>query len=883
MAETAESLYLKYVNSLGPNLEESRYFRYMYELLQAGENTLHQQRRVDHKVVDEKWLSTIEDSLDSINTIIEKPRRFIATDEEIVPVELAKKITADSVRHLSQNTQFITPSDDGNVHPTRILNVTTRESFDLYENRFIYHLIQRLVTFIDKRTDVIFWSTGDTSSDLLTVESKIDDAYEQIEYKLEMKIKNTQSGAENDSSNMQTFMRIDRVRRLVMSMWSSAFCKTMHGCASVRSPIQRTNLIMKDPDYRKCYQLWQFLESYDDVGYTIVTTETALAYDEEYQFQTYTNLIGSYAIFKSLLEGDPRDLEEVLNQRHRTRKPKFIKKIVEEQVDDPNIEDVEIRRVFVEEVTQAQLDAEARADAAEEEQVRLNEELTEEKHRTARLGKELEDALGALDAAQKKTDEERNARLTAEERAAEAENRQQAAEDAMRDANRRADEADEERRRALGAQEKAESAAAKADEERLAAVEARGAAEKERDSAVAEAAEVRRLAEEAAAAFEAEKLAMLAERAAEAQRAADAARAARQHFEEEKATLLAQMEEERSQAAADAQRAAREKANELNALQERMNAALKYAEAERQAGLERAEAQRQADLANAEAQRQSDLERAETQRQTDLANAAAERRADAERASVEKEALRKENALALQAVEEEKEMLRKESARALQTAEDEKEALRRENEIALQNAEAEKETLRKESALALRAAGEEKRRAEEAHESEKAAIRDAHRTELEMVRDEARSAAEAFAEEKDVLLSKIAEQTTAAENADELRRAAEAENQEFRRTRRSMEARVSDAEKAKAAAEKRQQNAERESSKAREQRLAAQKGQKEALAELRKERDARASVERQLRSAQRRLKRTEENLQHARQAAETENEKENATNETNPD
>jgi predicted component of viral defense system (DUF524 family) len=43
------------------------------------------------------------------------------------------------------NTQYIASNEDGDVHPTRVLNVTTKESYDLYENRFIYHLIQRLV------------------------------------------------------------------------------------------------------------------------------------------------------------------------------------------------------------------------------------------------------------------------------------------------------------------------------------------------------------------------------------------------------------------------------------------------------------------------------------------------------------------------------------------------------------------------------------------------------------------------------------------------------------------------------------------------------------------------------------------------------------------
>lgn len=358
MANTINDLYLKYVNKVGRTLEKDRYFQYLFEMVQAGVNTLQQTHQVLHKVVDERWLTTIEESLDAINEIIEKPRRFVTTTEEVVPVALAKKITADSVRHLSMNTQFIASDENGDIQPTRVLNVTTEESYDLYENRFIYHLIQRLVTFIDKRTDVIFWSTGDETNNTLKMESKIDDAYEEIEYKIEMNIKNRQSFAENDSDNMQVFMRIDRVRRMVMALRQSSFCSLMAGCAKVRSPIQRTNLMMKDPNYRTCYKLWQFLESYDEVGYTIDVQSSALEFDEEYMIQLYTNLITNYTVFKSLLEGDQRNLAEVSAKRRKVIKPKFVKKIEEQIVDDYDIPDVEVRKVIIEEVTQAQLDAE---------------------------------------------------------------------------------------------------------------------------------------------------------------------------------------------------------------------------------------------------------------------------------------------------------------------------------------------------------------------------------------------------------------------------------------------------------------------------------------------------------------------------------------------
>ena len=408
MANTINDLYTKYTNKVERTLENDRYFQYLFEIVQAGNNTIHQNNRVLHKVVDERWLTVVEEGLTSIFNIVDKPRRFIATTEEVVPVALARKITADSVRHLSQNTQFITTNAKGDIQPTKVLNVTTEESFDLYENRFVYHLIQRLFAFVDKRTDVIFWSTGDETCNTMCMESKIDDAYEEISYKVEMTVKNRQSFAENDNDNMDLFKRIDRVRRMSRTLRASSFCDIMNGCAKVRSPIQRTNLMMKDPDYRNCYKLWQFIESYDEVGYSIEEQDTALEFDEEYQTQMYINLITNYTIFKSLLESDPRKLTEIATKKRKPVKPKFIKKIQEEIVDNCDIPDVEVRKVFIEEVTQAQLDAEAKL----AEETANREEL---ENSLMHLQESASDLEWQLDALQQQMDELEQKRVQIEE------------------------------------------------------------------------------------------------------------------------------------------------------------------------------------------------------------------------------------------------------------------------------------------------------------------------------------------------------------------------------------------------------------------------------------------------------------------------------------
>lgn len=576
MSDTIQDLYGSFAEQMGPIQEDDRYFRYLFELAQASETTIDQQREELVKVVDEEWISVIEDSLDAINNVIEKPRRFITTEQEVVPVSLAKKISSDSVRHLSQNTQFLAPSDDGGVHPTMILNVNMAETYDLYENRFVYHLIQRLLTFVDRRTDVIFWSTGNEVRNRFTMHSKIGDAYEEIEYNVEMTVKDRQNFAENDADNMDTFMRIDRVRRLVMALRGSSFCQLMKGCSVVRSPIQRTNLIMKDPNYRKCFQLWQFMERYDKVGYSIQVKDSALAFDDEYLTQMYTNLINNYAVFKSLVSDD-RNLTELASEQREPVVPKFIKEIKEEFVDSCDIPDVEVRKVFVEEVTQAQLDAEA----ALEEQRGKNEELQGQlkslKVEAHALHDERDDLAGQVDHLK-----QRETALTQRAQLAEAEldELRDSLEDA--EAGKRAAEQD-----AAQARVDAQAQLERMREET--AAEVRGAL----DDAAAKVAAAKAEADEAIEAAQADAAAQVEAAQAEGASAVEAARAeaasavaaARAEADEAVAAAKAQGEaalaKAAAQAAADREQAASELAaakTEAQDAEERLVAAAKARE-----------------------------------------------------------------------------------------------------------------------------------------------------------------------------------------------------------------------------------------------------------------------------------------------------------------
>ena len=690
---TINDLYLKYTDGIGEALEDDRYFQYLFEIVQAGNNTLQQKHRILHKVVDEQWLTVVEEGITAIFNIVDKPRRFITTTEEVVPVALAKKITADSVRHLSQNTQFIAANAKGEIQPTKILNVTTEESYDLYENRFVYHLIQRLFAFVDKRTDVIFWATGDETCDVMSMESTIDDAYEEISYKVEMKIKNRQSLVENDTDNMSIFKRIDRVRRMSRTLRASSFCDIMNGCARVHSPIQRTNLMMKDPDYRTCYKLWQFIENYDEVGYSIEEQDSALEFDEEYLLQMYINLITNYTVFKSLLESDPRKMSEIAQEKREPVKPKFIKEIKEEIVDDYNIPDVEVRKVIIEEVTQAQLYAEAKLAEETARREELEQSLAGLNSQLDFLNQQLEDMQnlqmqteGEKAAIEAELDAEKSARTAAEEAAeatraqarTEIDAAQAEAKEAMEAARAEVQEAKEH------AAQELQQARAEA-REQVAQAEAKAADEMQQAQAEAKAriTALETKAAEEAAALEKEKTAALiaAEKDAESRIAALQAEAQRQiaeaqreaEAEVERIRWETQEQIARSQKEAESQVAAAQEAAKAEAAQIRGDAERKVqaAQAEMKAAQEMQEqaetakkaaeksaaaAQLEAEQAAKEAE-ESSKKCEEAKAQAALAKTEAQNQIDEEKqaAQREMEALRKSCEAAVAAAESAKE------------------------------------------------------------------------------------------------------------------------------------------------------------------------------------------------------------------------------------
>lgn len=260
-------LYLERVNDM---LANDPFYKKLSKEIDKGFNSYKIIQKKSSKVVDQDWIIFIEDVLPSIDTIVRNPRKFIVVEEDIIDISLAKSITKESVKHLATHTNFISAVDGDQVIPSKILNVQKEESYEIYENRFLFTLLKKLQEFVNKRYELIKKSLIDSDVTQISLESK----YQLNEAQLIFRLDTIANMGFEEVTNMQTddltdYERIARMENIVNGFMNSAFAKEMKSSAPVRPPIMHTNVIKKDPNFKNALKLWEFIYSYDKPGFHV--------------------------------------------------------------------------------------------------------------------------------------------------------------------------------------------------------------------------------------------------------------------------------------------------------------------------------------------------------------------------------------------------------------------------------------------------------------------------------------------------------------------------------------------------------------------------------------------------------------------------------------
>ncbi len=263
-----KDVYLQYAKKIVSVLYGDDFFNQYKKRVDDGfaDFKLVKKRLIQDISVD--WIDTIEDVLPNLDAIVRNPRRFIVQEEDIVDISLAKAISTESVKHLAQHTNMISKVDeDGTVTPNRILNITKEESFEIYENRFIFTLLLKLKDFVQMRYDKIKKASATQDVLQLNVDSKFNLPSKKVTYRTEyMAQLSFDEVMRMDPETLEKIERVAKIDRIITDFLSSSFAKSMRNSAPVRPPITRTNVILKEPNFKKALTLWQFIETYQATG-----------------------------------------------------------------------------------------------------------------------------------------------------------------------------------------------------------------------------------------------------------------------------------------------------------------------------------------------------------------------------------------------------------------------------------------------------------------------------------------------------------------------------------------------------------------------------------------------------------------------------------------
>ena len=207
------------------------------------------------------WVQKMEDTVEYLDNILRNPTKLIVNEEEVVKIEKIKKVTVESIKNLAKNSSFIDDVDEnGEVKPGKLLNVFKEETFNTYENRFIYTLVQKMLIIIKKEKDKL---AKDKSKDKefkkIDYQGKSYNGKNKIDIQI-MLTASTESSGKSDELKRQ----LERIRALEKNVINLTLTATYQELDRahvplVTPPLKKTNVLLKNVNFQYAVKLWDFL------------------------------------------------------------------------------------------------------------------------------------------------------------------------------------------------------------------------------------------------------------------------------------------------------------------------------------------------------------------------------------------------------------------------------------------------------------------------------------------------------------------------------------------------------------------------------------------------------------------------------------------------
>ncbi|WP_264229450.1 hypothetical protein [Acholeplasma laidlawii] len=347
-----KSFYESYQEAIDQIESHHTFPEYFYDVFLAGKSTIYQKNISETKTFDEEWIRTVESYFPSLNKISMDPKSVLRYDEEVVVIEKARKINSQSIRHLAANTHNIKEvKDDGMVVPKKILTTFADLEYGTYENRMVMTLIDKLFYFVRHRYEIIKNNVESYQKNHFNLESEFPINNTQVTLKVDMVLKDDLDNKKINEYNKNLLQRVEHLNKLVTALKSSKFMELMATKKKVYPPLIKSNIIMKNTDYKNAYMLWLFLDRYNTLTFDVDVKEKDLTFDENYLKDIYQTTLINFATI-AYNQSNRKELYDAIKaKKYRRRGLKVIKRHPDDLILNPDpieVEDLTINQYYLE-------------------------------------------------------------------------------------------------------------------------------------------------------------------------------------------------------------------------------------------------------------------------------------------------------------------------------------------------------------------------------------------------------------------------------------------------------------------------------------------------------------------------------------------------------
>lgn len=217
---------------------------------------------------DTDWIDMVIEVSPHLTKAFDKWMKQIVTEEEVIKMELIKKISVESIKHLSKHVNLVTDFDEetGEVLPSYLLNAYKEENFVTYENRFLYSLVKLIDDFIYLRTEA-----EEKNSPKYRGKNYQRAVYEGStkinKERVKLKFEYTSEAVEEQDKSKEIEDKIAELKKgmaLIKATELYKFLDTKR-FPLVKNPLKMTNVLLKNVHFQYCVKLWGYLNSHLDV------------------------------------------------------------------------------------------------------------------------------------------------------------------------------------------------------------------------------------------------------------------------------------------------------------------------------------------------------------------------------------------------------------------------------------------------------------------------------------------------------------------------------------------------------------------------------------------------------------------------------------------